>query len=397
MDNFCPICGSSSTVTFLVRKSIPVHQNLVMLDRDSAINIPRGDLMLAFCEECGFIFNKSFEPSLLNYGPSYENTQTYSPLFLQYVDDLVNSLIYEGGVRNSHIFEVGCGNGYFLRKLIEKEEAGNIGYGFDPSYAGKLVDLGGRLRFKKSYFGAECLENPADVVLCRHVIEHVPDPVRLLNTINSAIASSVQARAFFETPCVDWILRNGVLWDFFYEHCSYFTVNSLTTAFEISGFKVNNAKHVFGGQYLWLEATASGINSKVSKSAGDTPILARKFGKMESDLKLSLKTKFEEFATKGGVAIWGAGAKGVTLVNLIDSQCELVSCVIDINPRKQGYFVPGTGHPIINPRELNNYNIKSIVFTNPNYRDEIMALSHELGMDINIIDLMEIIRNEDSY
>lgn len=77
----CPICGSSSLNEFLQRKQVPVHQNLVIKDHDSAIKIERSNLNMQVCNECSFVFNKSFELSKLAYGENYDNTQSHSPYF----------------------------------------------------------------------------------------------------------------------------------------------------------------------------------------------------------------------------------------------------------------------------------------------------------------------------
>ena len=106
----------------------------------------------------------------------------------------------------------------------------------------------------RSYYGSDSADVHADVVICRHVIEHIPDPGVLLGAIRGALAQSPSAFLFFETPTVEWILRNRTFWDFFYEHCSLFSVNSLTTAFQQAGFQVMRVAPEFGGQYLWLEA-----------------------------------------------------------------------------------------------------------------------------------------------
>ena len=34
----------------------------------------------------------------------------------------------------------------------------------------------------------------------------------------------------------------------------------------------------------------------------------------------------------GAIALWGAGAKGVTLANLVDPEQTLFECVVDVNP-----------------------------------------------------------------
>ena len=382
----CPNCHSSSVTAFLKRDRVPVHQNLVVNEQKFAVEIIRGDLDLLVCEECGFIFNEAFEPSKLSYDKSYDNTQTYSPSFNEYVENLAHYLIFEKAVQNCQIVEVGCGKGLFLRKLVEVDEAGNIGYGFDPSYVGPETDFEGRLKFEKRYYDANCADIPADVVVCRHVIEHVPEPVNLLRTIGQALVNSPHARVFFETPCVEWILQNQVFWDFFYEHCSYFTANSMTTAFEASGFRVESVHHVFGGQYLWLEATLADENLAVTKQPGSIGHLAKQFVASEAELKKFWLERLRELTLKGKVAIWGAGAKGVTFANSIDPECRWITCVVDLNPQKQGHYLPGTGHPIVSPQELVDYQVKVAILMNPNYRDENLALLDELNIDIDLVE-----------
>jgi SAM-dependent methyltransferase len=372
----------------LKRKSVPVHQNLLTKDQISAKEISRSDLNLMLCKECGFIFNNAFELSKLSYGEDYDNSQLFSPYFREYTERLAKYLIYERDIKNCRIVEIGCGKGIFLRSLVEAEDAGNSGFGFDPSYIGPTSDLGGRLKFEKNYYGPEYADISADVVIGRHVIEHVPDPLGLLRTIGQALAKSPNARVFFETPCVEWILRNQVIWDFFYEHCSYFTAESLTTAFEASGFKVDRVQDVFQKQYLWLEAIISTEKLEVTKNPGSILYLAQQFAVSENNLKRDLLTRLREIAAKGKIAVWGAGAKGVTFANLIDPECRLIDCLVDLNPNKQEHYVPGTGHPILSYEELANRGVKTVILMNPNYHEENQALLREAGLDnINLIEL----------
>jgi SAM-dependent methyltransferase len=387
----CPVCQSNLVTMFLRREQVPVHQNLVMKDQHSALEVPRGGLSLVVCEECGFVFNQAFEPSALSYGEDYDNTQTCSPLFNEYIDGLVDHLIFEKGVQNCRVVEVGCGKGLFLRKLTGV--GGNTGYGFDPSYVGPATDLDGHLHFEKRYYGPECTEISADVIVCRHVIEHVPNPLDLLHTIRQALANSPRAKVFFETPAVEWILKNQVIWDFFYEHCSYFSADSLTTAFEATGFKIESIRNVFGGQYLWLEATLSIEEpARVNRKPGLIPNLAKQFALSERKLKEVLGDRLQGLTARGKVALWGAGAKGVTLANLVDPKREWIACVVDLNPRKQGHYLPGTGHPIVGYQELAKYGVETAVLMNPNYREENLALLQESYPNVKLIDLVDLIR-----
>jgi len=389
----CPVCQSNSVTMFLKREQVPVHQNLVMKDQPSALKIPRGKLSLAVCEECGFVFNQAFEPSTLSYGEDYDNTQSFSPMFVEYLSHLVRYLVFEKGVQNCRIVEVGCGKGLFLRKLTEA--GGNTGYGFDPSYVGPATDLGGRLHFEKGYYGPEYTETSADVIVCRHVIEHVPNPLDLLHTIRQALANSPRAKVFFETPAVEWILKNQVIWDFFYEHCSYFSADSLTTVFEAAGFKIESIRNVFGGQYLWLEAMVSIEEpARVTRKPGLIPNLAKQFALSERKLKAVLGERLRGLTAAGKVAIWGAGAKGVTLANLVDPGREWIACVVDLNPGKQGHYLPGTGHPIVGYQELAKYGVGTAILMNPNYREENLALLQESHLNVKLIDLIDLIRED---
>lgn len=392
----CPVCGSLLTHSFLQRRSVPVHQNLPFPDRASAIAIDRGTLNLHVCESCGFIFNAEFEAAKLSYGALYDNTQTCSAAFEQYVDGLVQRLVYENQVQNCCIVEVGCGKGQFLRKLIEVEDWGNIGYGFDPSYVGPEQELGDRLQFKREYFNAAVSPMQADIIICRHVIEHIPNPLTLLQTIRASLTRSPHARLFFETPCVRWILTHQVIWDFFYEHCSYFTAESLTLAFQATGFQVERVQSVFQDQYLWLEAVVAPQDTssqhsrlfhaaQAAPSRPPIPALAHQFAAAEHRLIAHWMQTIDRLTATGRVALWGAGAKGVTFANLIDPAGERIDCVIDLNPNKQGKYIPGTGHPIVSYRELGDRAIRHAILMNPNYYKENLALLEAAQLPVNLI------------
>ena len=383
----CPVCASGAVQLFLQRDRVPVHQNLVIAGRSDALAAPRGDLAMVVCEECGFVYNRAFDPARLSYGQDYDNTQSHSACFDAYLDQLVAQMVALHGVRNARVVEVGCGKGHFLRKLVAHAGADNRGFGFDPSYSGPPEDLEGRLVFRRSFYDASCTGVAADVVVCRHVIEHVPDPMVLLQSVRSALALSPGARVFFETPCVEWILRNKVVWDLFYEHCSLFSAASLRLAFERSGFVVDNVAHVFGGQYLWLEARPGAVSSPDHRAPGaHTARLARAYGSDEHALRRTWLDRLAALKAQGPIALWGAGAKGVTFANLVDAGARMLDCVADINPNKQGRFVPGTGHPIVAPAELAQRAVRNVVLMNPNYLQENRQLLQAAGCDANLID-----------
>ncbi|MEE4563295.1 class I SAM-dependent methyltransferase [Paenibacillus polymyxa] len=385
--NHCPICQSSSLSDVIKRSNIPVYQNVLINNFEAARQIPRGDLEILECMECGFVYNSVFDTNKVVYSSDYENTQSYSTYFNTYLDDLVDALVIKKGVSNLNVVEVGCGKGGFLRKVVEV--GNNYGYGFDPSYIGPEVDYGGKLRFEKKLYNEESVNIKADVVLCRHVIEHISEPVMLLKSIRKALIHSPQARVFFETPCVDWIFENKVMFDFFYEHCSYFNEKSISKAFELAGFEVVSIDRIFNGQYMWLEARPAEDNGAL-KNLSYTKYVdpsSRGFSKNEFEWKCKALEQVSIYCGEGKVALWGAGAKGVTLLNMIDPELKHIDCVIDVNPNKVGNFIPGTGHKIIGVDSLGDKDLSTIIITNSNYLDEIKKIVQQKKLNMNLVDI----------
>jgi hypothetical protein len=385
----CPICESCAIIEFLNRDLVPVHQHLLHSDTESASAILRGKLAMRLCQDCGFGFNAAFEPELLDYGIQYDNTQTHSEGFNIYLDDLVRDLIENHGIRNARVVEVGCGKGTFLKKLISYPGANNTGFGFDPTYRGPEIDLAGRVQFFQRFYDQTATSIPADVVVCRHVIEHVQFPLELLHAVRSACINASGAKVFFETPCLEWILRNQVVWDLFYEHCSLFTAFSLTLALTSAGFTGISVKHVFGGQYLWSEGIVGGIDVTRYGSPEDVVTLAQTFNNQEPQLVSDWYDQLRQYRSQGRVAIWGAGAKGVTYCNLVDPDQQLLSCVVDENPLKQGKHIAGTGHKIVAPEELGPLEVATVLVLNPNYLSEVNSRLRCLGLGVSSVNLMK--------
>lgn len=386
MKNNCVLCGSNEIEVFLKGGRVPVHQHLLLPDPTAAVNVRRGNLEMTVCHRCGFVFNRAFDHTLLDYGVAYDNYQGFSPSFADYMRTLIESLVEKHGVPGSRVVEVGSGNGAFLRALVEAGGETTTGFGFDPAYEGPSTAVDGRVRFMPRFYGPDCANVPADIVVSRHVIEHVPDPVDMLQTIRLALGQSPKAKIFLETPDVTWILRNAVSWDFFYEHCSLFSPASLATAFQLAGFEVDEVRLLFDGQYQWL-AGRVGRDTAVF-DPGEVPDLARRFGKSDSDRTRRWAELIWRYHAGGRVALWGAGAKAVTFAGIIDPCCELIDCIVDINPHKQGCFLSGTGHPIVAPEALGSREVHTAVLLNPNYRDEVAALLIELSTRTRLIDLM---------
>jgi len=281
-------------------------------------------------------------------------------------------LISRKGVKHSRIIEVGYGDGTFLKFLLSDEQNGNTGVGFDPSYRGPESDCNGRARFIVDYYDRRYTDFGADVVVSRHVIEHIAGPIAFLMNIRDTLDRQSPSTVFLETPDVRWILENNTFWDFCYEHCSYFSPESLSSALRIAGFEPVELIKTFRGQYMLSvarpveENACSGIRDK---SKNKIPDLAEEYAQHEQSFVRESRSFLKSLSEDGAVFLWGAGAKGVMYANLIDPDAECISGIVDVNPDKQGGFIPGSGHMVISPEQLPQNGL--VVVMNENYVDEI--------------------------
>jgi len=64
----------------------------------------------------------------------------------------------------------------------------------------------------------------------------------------------------------------------------------------------------------------------------------------------------------------------------------LIDCLVDLNPNKQGKYVAGSGHAIIDPLGLDERGVTDVVLMNPNYRDENRKILKQAGISLNMIE-----------
>lgn len=377
----CPGCGSGEISNPVVIPDQPVILNYRFDSPEKAASVPLRPLELRQCVNCGLVFNAAFEEGLVPYDAAYENRQSHSEAFAVHTSKVAKVIGAMLEIARPRILEVGCGKGQFLRQLVDF--AGGEGVGFDTSYEGPPAD--GSLTFFTEYLDASGVPGHFDAVVCRHVIEHVPKIGPFLNELAAIARASGEPHVFLETPRLEWILQHKSAWDFFYEHCNYFTEPALADMCTRAGFRVRGQYPVFGRQYQLLVLELNkGCDDKRLES-DETPIDQIK---EIHEISLSKLATLIDSAREGGSwAVWGAGAKGVCLANRLPN--EHLLRLFDTNLAKQGFFVPGTPIPIVAPSAKDLADLAVVVIANPSYEKEIRADLQRLGYSGSVIVLTE--------
>jgi SAM-dependent methyltransferase len=385
LEKICPICHMANISSFLEIMDVPVHIGLLWSSKDSAQQCPKGNINLGFCHSCGFITNLSFEPSLLEYTEAYDNSLDYSPRFRSYSHSLAMHLIERYNLFNKKMIEIGCGNGYFIILLCEL--GGNSGVGFDPSYEYTKDENGSskRITYIKDYYSEQYIDIKADFICCRHVLEHIHNPLEFLTMLRKNINDQLHMSLYFEVPNILSTLRDLAIWDIIYEHCSYFGHESLHSAFTSCNFAVRDLYETFGGQWLAIEAlTHESRDSTRENYGGSSSLLAHEIRNFATKYHQKIEYWQEnlELLKKSTqrVAIWGAGSKGVSFLNTLKI-INQIEYVVDINPNKQGMYIPGTGQQIVSPEFMREYKPDALIIMNPIYEKEIIHMVNQLKLD----------------
>ncbi len=244
------------------------------------------------------------------------------------------------------IAEVGCGKGSFLEMLLAK---GFDVTGFDPTYEGNNP------RIMKQYFEPGVGIKVEGLIL-RHVLEHIQDPFNFLLKLKEANGGS--GKIYIEVPCFDWICKHRAWYDIFYEHVNYFRLADFYRMFG----SILKGGHFFGGQYIFVVAELATLR--------------------EPKIDLAVRIAFpDDFiavpSSSDRTAIWGGASKGTIFALHRERIGQVISIVIDINPAKQGKYLPLTGLLVQSPSEALAMlpHGSTIYVMNSNYLEEIKKMS----------------------
>lgn len=385
----CPNCKHSDIEDFYVIKNAPVHSLVTIKDLEEAMAVPTKDITLAFCNNCGFIFNSTFDTSIDYYTQGYEDQQGFSPTFVKFITGVTQKFLDRYDIKNKDVIEIGCGKGDFISLVAEL--GNNRGIGIDPAWVPGRTKENPSVRFIKEFYSESHGDLRADSITCRHTLEHIHDTYGFVKTIRDSIKGEDRVIIFMEVPSIVRILKVQAFWDIFYEHCTYMSPGSLARLFRLNGFEVLDMYLEYDEQYLFIEAAPVKEKSEklhpLEESIPELKELTKVFVTKITAAFDEWRKKLSRFKEEGKrVVIWGGGSKSVGFMTQF-ADLDLIQHVVDINPHMQGNYMPGIGKQYVGPEFLKDYKPDVVIIMNSVYIKEIGKMLNEMGLDPELIGL----------
>lgn len=289
----------------------------------------------------------------------------------------------------SLVMEIASNDGYLLRNFVQ---AGVPVLGIEP--AGNVAEAAERLgvRTLRQFFSAEMAPDvvrhygKADLLIGNNVLAHVPN----LNSFVQGMQLVLGAEGVItmEFPHLMQLIAGNQFDTIYHEHFSYFSFWTVEQVFAHHGLTIFDVEELptHGGSlriYACHYKAASGLRAttqavadlrrlEVAAGVCDLDFYAR-FAEQARETKRKL-LEFLIAAKRAGktVAGYGAPGKGNTLLNYCGIRTDFVDYTVDLNPHKQGNFLPGTRIPILDPQHVFETRPDYLLLLPWNLRAEIM-------------------------
>ena len=336
----CPACSYNIAVPFLDGKEQPLATLAWPKSSEEAKQLSQLPLDFVSCVDCGHVFNAAFEYSHVPYSEKPNLMFNKASNWSEYLNKTRTSIL-EKLPEHPTVVEIGYGDGSFLAGLAKENPEGRY-IGFDPNGA---CNDNTKIELRAELFQPEVhlTELQPDIVISRHVLEHLINPLGFLQRLSfSASMLKQNPLAYFEVPCIDHVFESGRTVDFYYEHSSQFTTQSFTRMLKSCGVETLDIGHGYGGEvvYAFTSLGGSSISTDTAKKAQDF------CNNAEKSLSI-IKNQLSQFhQDEKSVAIWGGTGKSAAFMCRYEVDAERFPIVVDSDKDKVGTFVPGTGQDI---------------------------------------------------
>lgn len=379
MTKLCPLCGSNSSFSFFKFDQVPVAPN-APLKPENIKNDILGKLEIVICKNCGHIFNKAYDEALVSsiYEEGYSSGLPNTPEIRSHYKKIVENVIGFERINNKNVIEIGASDFTFAKMLAKS--AAKV-KSFEPSNLFSDIELKDYPNIERvpEYFSLSQLkdEKGFDLVVIRHVLEHVINPVSIIKDIVTVL--KIGGYLYLECPNVLDVLSKKRYYDFFYEHVHYYNPNILENLLKLAGFEKTFFASLRDNQHFGIllkktsEQNSNNIRAQanleyVSKMQNKIIGFKEQFNNYIEDLTKLIST---EKSQGHNIAIWGAGCHGITLACHLKLNEKIIDCFIDLNELKDGHYASLSHIPIKTPEHVDFKKLDTIMIVASLHQEDI--------------------------
>ena len=347
----CRMCGSQHMTNVMHLSRVPQDVQR-LLSKPDPTQGQQVDIELWQCQDCGDL--QSPMNLVTDYYDDYLMSTTFSQQLMDYLDALVEEFVVRFDLAQARVIDIGSGDGAFMLPFHRR---GIAVEGIEPSDRSRAAAKAKGLKVHPGYVSVDTKipGGPYHAFVSRQVLEHVDDVQGLLAGIRSNLAPG--AVGIIEVPRVEKALQDLRFYDFFPDHVNYFSLESLRSVLERNGFEVLDLRATMYDEY--------NVAMVRMRQPQDFSALTQH----RQHLIKEIEDLFRDHQSQGhDVAIWGAGAKGLSIMSALDADLEFR--VIDSDTNKLGRFIPRGSILIEDPSVINQVDL--IVISAIAYQNAIL-------------------------
>lgn len=351
----CRSCGFTSLNTILSLGRTPLANALLTEDQLSQAE-ETFPLDLVFCPECTLVqITETVSPEKLF--REYVYLSSFSDTMLRHAADIAHNTIAAQGLNSdSLVVEVASNDGYLLRQY---KYAGVPVLGIEPAVnIARIAEQEHGIPTIREFFGEDLAQqlraegHRADVIHANNVLAHVPDLNGFVHGLRTLLKDD--GIAIIEVPYVKDMIDACEFDTIYHEHLSYFSLTALDKLFRRHKLNIYRVERlpIHGGTLRIYVSSKTNSALYEENWAGD-PRFYSNFGNRVEQLRTDLLDLLRAIKAQGKrITVYGASAKGSTLLNYCGIGKDIVDYVVDRSTVKQGLYTPGTHLQIHPPEKL---------------------------------------------
>lgn len=383
----CRACGAELNTTLVNLYHSPLANSLLSVEQLSKSET-QYPLHVKVCPDC-YLVQVTETASPQEIFSDYLYFSSYSSSWLEhckeYAQEMIDFCLLD---KDKKVVEIACNDGYLLQFFKEK----GIGVlGIEPAENVAIEARKKGIDVCVEFFNVETAKilsekgEKADLIAAKNVLAHVPD----INSFVKGIKILLKPEGIFtiEFPHLLQLIKEGQFDTIYHEHFSYLSLIAVCNIFRNQGVNVFDIKELstHGGSLRIYGCHEENTSRKISQRVHDMLRKEEEFGLMDlntyknfSEVVKKIKLDFLEFLllsakTHKKIMAYGAPAKGNTFLNYCGVKSDLIESTVDLNPHKQGKFLPGSHIPVFGEDQIRKVKPDYVLILPWNLKKEIMS------------------------